>query len=63
MVACVQAHRIGHSDGHIAAFYSRIAAKHGNSKAMVATASKLLRVVFWVLKEQREYNTEPPGRI
>ena len=62
MVACVQSHRIGHPDGHIAAFYSRIAARHGNSKAMVATASKLLRVVYWVLKVHREYSREPPGR-
>ena len=60
LVASVQSHRIGDPDGSLSAFYSRIAAKHGNAKAMVATASKLLRVAYWVLKERREYLREPP---
>ena len=62
MVACVQSHRIGHPDGNISSFYTRIAAKHGNSKAMVATAAKLLKVVYWVLTERREYIRDIPKR-
>ena len=60
MVASVQPHRRGHPDGHIAEFYDRIAAKHGNAKAMVATGAKLLRVVYCVLTEMREYTREAP---
>jgi hypothetical protein len=35
--------------------YQRLAEKKGNSKAAVAAASKLLRVVYWIMKEQREF--------
>ncbi len=60
MVASVQSHRQGHPDGQIAAFYDRIAAKHGNAKAMVAAGAKLLRVVYCILTEMREYTREAP---
>jgi hypothetical protein len=30
--------------------------RKGNSKAVVAAASKLLKVVYWVMKEKREYH-------
>lgn len=36
-------------------FYQRLAKKKGNSKEAVVAASKLLRVVYWIMKEQREY--------
>ena len=62
MVACVQSHRIGHPDSNISSFYARIAARHGNAKAMVATGAKLLKVVYWVLTEQREYMRDAPTR-
>lgn len=55
LVASVQSHRMGDPDSNLSSFYSRIAARHGNAKAMVATAAKLLRVVYWVLRERREY--------
>ena len=61
LVASVQSHRIGDPDSNLSSFYSRIAAKHGNAKAMVATAAKLLRVAYWVLRERREYQRGPPG--
>ena len=44
------------SDKNITRFYQRLAKKKGNSKAAVAAASKLLRVVYCIMKEQREYN-------
>ena len=36
-------------------FYYRIAKKKGNSKAGVAGAAKLIKVVYWVMKERRMY--------
>jgi hypothetical protein len=36
-------------------FYHRISKKKGNSKTAV-TASKLLKIVYWIMKEKRTYN-------
>ena len=36
-------------------FYRRVAARKGPAKATIAAASKLARMVYWVLKEQREF--------
>ena len=33
-------------------FYKRAARKRGTSKAIVATAAKMLRVIFWMLKKR-----------
>lgn len=33
-------------------FYKRIARKRGTSKAIVATAAKMLRIIFWMLKNR-----------
>ena len=52
---CVLSHRRIRKDGQLAEFHSRIARKKGNPKATVATASKLLRICYWLLVEQREY--------
>ena len=54
MLECVHAHI--RSDKNITRFYQRLAKKKGNSKAAVVAASKLLRVVYCIMKEQREYN-------
>ncbi len=43
-------------DGSVASFYDRLATKKGNSKAVVAASSKLLKIVYWVLKEKRPYH-------
>ncbi len=42
-------------DSNIAAFYRRIAKRCGTSKAAVAAASKMLRVIYWMLSEKREF--------
>ncbi len=41
---------------HSIPFYSKIARKKGKQKAVVAAASKLLKVVYWVMKECRKYH-------
>lgn len=55
LAECVHSHIRYQKDSNITRFYHRIAKRRGNAKATVAATSKLLRIVYWVLKEQREY--------
>jgi transposase len=57
MGLCTRAHMRAEPDGTVALFYSRLARKKGNQKAIVAASAKLLKVVFWVLKEKRAYHS------
>lgn len=58
MIECVRAHvRTVSNNSNVSKFYARLAKKKGNSVAAVAAASKLLRVVYWVMKEKREYHS------
>ncbi|MDI1495689.1 MAG: hypothetical protein K8823_997 [Cenarchaeum symbiont of Oopsacas minuta] len=36
-------------------FYKRLAKKRGNSKAVVAAAAKMLKVIYWLLKDGRNF--------
>lgn len=55
MLECVHAHIRTEKNSNIAQFYYRISKKKGNSKAAVAAAAKLLKVVYWIMKERRTY--------
>jgi transposase len=57
MGQCTRAHIRNEPDGTIAKFYARIARRKGDQKAVVAASAKLLRIVFWVLKEKRPYHS------
>lgn len=54
---CARIHIKTEPDGTVAAFYQRLARKKGDQKAIVAASAKLLKIVFWVLKERREYHS------
>jgi transposase len=41
----------------VSRFYRRIAKKKKKSKALVAAANKLMKIVYWVLKEKRPYHS------
>ena len=56
MIECVYAHMRISKNSNITRFYTRLTKRKGNSKAVVAPASKLLKVVYWVMKEKREYH-------
>lgn len=45
----------GRSDSATGAFYRRIKARHGAAKAITATAHKIARIVYHMLKYQEEY--------
>ena len=57
MTECVHTHVRYAKDSDVAKFYKRLAKKRGNSKAAVAAASKMLRVIYWMLRERREFVT------
>lgn len=54
---CARAHMRVEPDGTVAAFYARIRRKKGDQKAIVAASAKLLKIVYWVLKERRTYHS------
>ena len=56
MLECTRAHIRTNKKSNITQFYTRLAKIKGNSKAAVAAASKLLKVVYWVMKEKRKYH-------
>jgi len=55
LVEAVHTHVRCAKDSSITKFYVRLAKTRGTSKAAVAAASKLLRVVYWMLREGREF--------
>ena len=57
MGQCARAHIRAEPDGTVAVFYDRIRRKKGDQKAIVAASAKLLKIVFWVLKERRVYHS------
>jgi transposase len=56
LTECAKTYIRTEKESDLATFYHRLAKKRGASKASVASASKLLRIVYWVLKEQRPYH-------
>jgi len=56
MLECLHAHIRNDKNSNVTQFYQRISKKKGNSKAAVAAASKLLKIVYWVMKQKRKYN-------
>ncbi len=50
LVESIHSHVRHAKDSKITKFYLRLAKKRGTSKAAVAAASKLLRVIYWMLK-------------
>ena len=57
MGQCTRVHMRMEPDGTVANFYARIARKKGDQKAIVAASAKLLKIVYWVLKEKRAYHS------
>jgi transposase len=58
MLECAHAHIHNEKNSNIAQFYHQISKKKGNSKAAVAAATKLMKVVYWIMKERREYDSK-----
>ena len=52
---CTWVHVRNQPEGSVASFYKRLRVKKGHAKAMVAASVKLLKIVYWVLREKRPY--------
>ncbi len=52
----VAAQSLARSDCALGAFYRRIRARHGGPKAVTATAHKLARIVYFILKNRQPYH-------
>jgi len=57
MGQCARAHMRSEPDGTVATFYARIKGKKGDQKAIVAASAKMLKIVYWVLRERRAYHS------
>jgi transposase len=44
-------------NGTVGNFYSKLKKKKGSSKAIVVASAKMLRIIYWVLKEHRPYQS------
>lgn len=55
LVECVWNHLINAEDTSLTRFFRRVARNRGKQKAAVATARKLLKVMYVLLKEKREF--------
>lgn len=44
-------------EGRLALFYNRLARKKGDQKAVVAASAKMLRIVYWILREKQPYHS------
>jgi len=52
----IAAASLTHSDSALGAFYRRMRARHGAPAAITATAHKLARIIYFLLKERRSYH-------
>jgi transposase len=52
---CARVYIREEAESDLAAFYNRLRRKKGDAKAITAASAKLLKIVYWVLKEKREY--------
>ncbi len=56
MIECAHVHIRSAPDSNVSRFYAKIAKKKGRQKATVAALSKLLKMLYWVMKERRKYH-------
>jgi hypothetical protein len=56
-IECTHSHIRAEPDSSIAIFHKRLLKKKGKAKATVAASVKLMKVVYWVMKEKRPYHS------
>ena len=55
VVEALHTHTINDPGSTITSFYKHLAKRKGKSKAIIAASNKLLKAVYWILKENRPY--------
>ena len=56
LTECTRTHIRLNPDSNVTRFYARMLKKKGDAKAIVATSTKLLKIAYWLLKENRPYH-------
>ena len=54
-VESLHTHMINDPGSSISSFYKHLAKGKGKSKAIIAASNKLLKAIYWILKDQRPY--------
>jgi len=57
LTECLQTHIRIEPDSSVTRFYNRLVKKKGKAKAAVAASMKLLKIIYWVMKEKRPYHS------
>ncbi len=56
MIECTRSHVRYNKKSNVTTFYNKLVKNKGSSsKAIVAASCKLLKIIYWVMKEEREY--------
>ncbi|MGC8620258.1 MAG: IS110 family transposase, partial [Thermoplasmata archaeon] len=55
LTECLHIHLIRDLHSNLSNYYRRMAKRIGKKKAIIASASKLLKIIYWILKEKRPY--------
>ena len=58
LTECTHSHIRTEPDSNMTRFYNRLVKKRGKAKATVAASVKLLKVIYWVMKEKRPYHSQ-----
>jgi transposase len=56
LVECTWVHIRYCKESELTRFYNRIARKRGKMKATIATARKMVKVLYWMLKDEEPYH-------
>ncbi len=63
LIEAAHSHAMHAPYSNITQFYNRIKKKRGSSKGIVATGSKILRVIYWMLKSLYKIIVRATGRV
>jgi transposase len=58
LIQCAWVHIKCCKESSLTHFYSRLSRMKGKSKAIVATARKMVKVIYWMLKDEEPYHVE-----
>jgi len=59
MIECTRSHVRYNKKSNVTTFYNKLLKNKGSSsKAIIAASSKLLKIIYWIMKEKREYTNK-----
>jgi transposase len=57
LIECARTHIRLNPESNLTRFYLKLMKRKGDAKAIVATSTKLLKIAYWLLKENRAYHS------